>query len=424
MSSTKTNKASTKSKKPWYKELHWQIAIGLILGCLVGVLIRSFSLPTEYFTPVFSMGGKVFLRLLKMVVLPLVIASLLLGVMGVGSSKELSRLGSRTMFYYIVTSLLSITTGLIFVNLISPGTRVSVDIEGMTGKTLDAPTSFSDILLRMIPENPFHAMAAVPFDMLAVLFFVIALGVFSLQVTKEQRKPLADFAESINAIMLKMVEGILFLAPIGVFCLVADIVTDVGMGVFLSLGWYLATVILALAFHFLVIVPLIYFLIRKENPYDYMKQMSPALLTAFSSASSAATLSLTMDCTQKNKKVSSKVSSIVLPLGATVNMDGTALYEGVAVLFIAQLMGVDLAMGQQFLILLTALLASIGAAGIPHAGLAMMVVILEVVGLPLEATGLLLAVDRIVDMARTAVNVWSDSVGAAVIEKVIEPQKR
>ena len=408
------------TKKPWYKELHWQIFIGLFLGCVIGVLLRSTPLPVEYFSPVFDLGGKVFLRLLKMVVLPLVIASLLLGVMGVGSTAELSRLGSRTMVYYIVTSLLAITTGLIFSNLISPGTKVSIEIEGMTGKSVETPTSFFDILLRMIPENPFGSMAAVPFDMLAVLFFIIIFGVFSLQVTKEQRKPIADFAESLNAIMLKMVEGVLVLAPYGVFCLVADLVSEVGLSIFASLGWYLVTVCLALGFHFFVIIPVIYFFIRKENPFQYMKQMSPALLTAFSSASSAATLSLTMDCSQKNKVVSRKVSSIVLPLGATVNMDGTALYEGVAVLFIAQMMGVDLALGQQFLILMTALLASVGAAGIPHAGLAMMVVILEVVCLPLEATGLILAVDRVVDMSRTAVNVWSDSVGAAVIEKVTQ----
>ena len=407
-------------KNPWYKELHWQIFIGLFMGCLIGVVLRSSPIPVEYFSPVFDMGGKVFLRLLKMVVLPLVIASLLLGVMGVGSTKELSRLGSRTMIYYILTSLLSITVGLIFVNIISPGTRVSLEIEGMTGKSIETPTSFFDIILRMIPENPFGSMAAVPFDMLAVLFFVIIFGVFSLQITKEKRQPIADFAESLNAIMLKMVEGVLVLAPYGVFCLVADLVSEVGLSIFASLSWYLLTVITALMVHFFVVIPLIFFFIKKENPYKYMKQMSPALLTAFSSASSAATLSLTMDCSQKNKVVSPKVSSIVLPLGATVNMDGTALYEGVAVLFIAQMMGVDLALGQQFLILLTALLASIGAAGIPHAGLAMMVVILEVVGLPLEATGLLLAVDRVVDMARTATNVWSDSVGAAVIEKVSE----
>ena len=408
------------TKKLWYKELHWQIFMGLFMGCVVGVVLRSTPLSEDFFIPIFDMGGKIFLRLLKMVVLPLVIASLLLGVMGVGSMRELSRLGSRTMIYYVITSLMAIMIGLVFVNLISPGTKASLEIEGMTGKTVETPTSFLDILLRMIPENPFNSMAAVPFDMLAILFFIIIFGVFSLQVSKEQRKPIADFAGSLNAIMLKMVAGILVLAPYGVFCLVADLVSEVGLKIFVSLSWYLVTVISALGFHFFIVMPCVYFFIRKENPFNYMKQMSPALLTAFSSASSAATLSLTMDCAQKKETVSQKVSSIVLPLGATVNMDGTALYEGVAVLFIAQMMGVDLVLGQQFLILLTALLASIGAAGIPHAGLAMMVVILEVVGLPLEATGLILAVDRVVDMARTTVNVWSDSVGAAVIEKITQ----
>lgn len=408
-----------KTKKPWFKELHWQIFMGMFFGCAVGVLLRATPIPEASFIPFFELGGQIFLRLLKMVVLPLVIASLLLGVMGVGSTKDLSRLGFRTMAYYMFTSLVAITVGLVFVNIISPGTKVTMDFPEVSSETMNTPTSFFDILLRMIPENPIGSMAAVPFDMLAVLFFIIVFGVFSLQVSEEKRKPIADFADSLNAIMLKVVDGVLLLAPYGVACLVAELVAEVGLKIFASLSWYLITVTLALAFHFLVIIPLIYFLVRRKNPYAYLKQMLPALLTAFSSASSAATLSLTMECSRKNKIVSEKVSSIVLPLGATINMDGTALYEGVAVLFIAQMMGVDLALTQQFLVLMTALLASVGAAGIPHAGLAMMVVILEVVGLPLEATGMILAVDRVVDMARTAVNVWSDSVGAAVVEKSI-----
>lgn len=358
-----------------------------------------------------------------MVVLPLVIASLLLGVMGVGSSKDLAQLGGKTLFYYVSTSFLAIVTGLTFVNLISPGTKVALDLGEMKAHEVEAPTSIFDIFLRMVPENPIGSMAAVPFDMLAVLFFIILFGIFALQVSEKDRKPIADFAHSLNEIMLKMVHGILLLAPLGVFCLVAELVSETGLVVFGSLGWYLFTVLLALAFHFFVIIPVIYFVIRKENPYLYMKQMLPALLTSFSSASSAATLSLTMECSQENKKVSPKVSSIVLPLGATINMDGTALYEGVAVLFIAQVLGVELSFFQEFMVLITALLASIGAAGIPHAGLAMMVVILETVGLPIEATSMILAVDRLVDMARTSVNVWSDSVGAAVIEKLSEKHR-
>ncbi len=406
-----------KSPKKWYKELHWQIAMGMVFGVVVGLLFKDSSV-SQSLVSLFGIGGTIFLRLLKMVVLPLVIASLLLGVIGVGSSKDLSKIGSKTLIYYVFTSLVAITVGLIFVNIISPGTRVTLDIGDMATKAVAAPTSLADIFIRMVPVNPIGSMAAVPFDMLGVLFFIIVFGVFALQVSVEKRKPIADFADSLNEIMLKMVHGILAIAPIGVFCLVAKLIMEVGVQVFGSLAWYLVTVMLALGFHFFVVVPLLYFVIRRENPFDYMKQMSPALLTAFSSASSAATLSLTMECSQKNNRVSSKVSSIVLPLGATINMDGTALYEGVAVLFIAQVVGVDLSFFQQFLVLITALLASVGAAGIPHAGLAMMVVILETVGLPLEATGMILAVDRVVDMARTGVNVWSDSVGAAVVEKV------
>lgn len=407
-----------KNKKPWYKELHWQIALGMFIGVWLGLFLKEQSAIAVHVVPFLDLGGKVFLKLLKMVVLPLVIASLLLGVMGVGSSKDLAQLGWKTLVYYISTSILAIITGLTFVNILTPGSRVDLQLGEMEAAHVDTPTSLFDIVVRMIPENPFGSMAAVPFDMLAVLFFIILFGIFALQVSEEKRKPIYDFADSLNEIMLKMVHGILMTAPIGVFCLVAKLISETGLIVFGSLGWYLVTVMLALAFHFFVIVPLIFFALRRENPYSYMKQMLPALLTSFSSASSAATLSLTMECSQKNKVVSPKVSSIVLPLGATINMDGTALYEGVAVLFIAQVLGVDLTFFQEFMVLITALLASVGAAGIPHAGLAMMVVILETVGLPLEATSMILAVDRIVDMARTTVNVWSDSVGAAIIEKV------
>ncbi len=405
-------------KNKWYKELHWQIAIGMFLGVLVGIFLKDSQVALNVILPAVDLGGKVFLRLLKMVVLPLVIASLLLGVLGVGSSKDLSRIGSKTLIYYIFTSIIAITVGLFFVNLISPGTRVDLDLGDMAAKTMSSPSSLSEIFIRMVPENPIGSMAAVPFDMLGVLFFTILFGIFALQVVPNKRKPMVDFADSLNEIMLKMVHGVLAVAPIGVFCLVAKLILEVGVQVFSSLAWYLVTVMLALGFHFFVVVPVLYFLLRKENPFKYMRQMSPALLTAFSSASSAATLSLTMECSKKNKKVSSKVSSIVLPLGATINMDGTALYEGVAVLFIAQVMNVDLSFFQQFLVLITALLASVGAAGIPHAGLAMMVVILETVGLPLEATGMILAVDRVVDMGRTTVNVWSDSVGAAIVQRI------
>ena len=327
--------SSAKTKK-WYGELHWQIAIGMLMGVLLGMLLKQLPFEPTSFVSILDVGGKIFLRLLKMIVLPLVIASLLLGVMGVGSSKDLSKLGGKTLLYYVFTSLVAITVGLVFVNLLRPGTKVDVQLGELANKHVEPPGSLLDILVRMVPENPIGSMAAVPFDMLGVLFFIIVFGVFALQVSAEKRKPIADFADSLNEIMLKMVHGILKLAPIGVFCLVAELIAEVGLSIFVSLAWYLVTVLLALGFHFFVVVPLLYFFIRKENPYAYMKQMAPALLTSFSSASSAATLSLTMECSQKNKKVSSKVSSIVLPLGATINMDGTALYEGVAVLFIAQ----------------------------------------------------------------------------------------
>lgn len=408
---------NTKSQA-WYMKLHWQIAIGMVLGVCLGMLLRSFGEPPEFVIGALDMGGTIFIKLLKMVVLPLVIASVLLGITGIGNTKDLSKLGGRTLFYYMCTSLVSISVGLVFVNLIQPGKRVSLDLNSMEKPKINTEdNTLSDILVRMIPENPFGAIGAVPFEMLSVLFFVIVFGIFALQVSQETRKPIVDLAHAVNEIMIKMVHGVLSLAGIGVFCLVAELVVETGLSVFVSLAWYLLTVMFALGFHFFVILPTVYYIFRRENPFDYMSQMSPALLTAFSSASSAGTLSLTMECSQKNGRVSPKVSSIVLPLGATINMDGTALYEGVAVLFIAQVLGIDLTLGAQFLVLLTALLASVGAAGIPHAGLTTMIIIMETIGLPLEAQSLILAVDRVVDMARTSTNVWSDSIGAAIIEK-------
>jgi Na+/H+-dicarboxylate symporter len=252
--------------------------------------------------------------------------------------------------------------------------------------------------------------------MVGVIFFTIMFSIFAMKSAETHRAPVVNLMGAVYEIMMKMVGAIIRLAPLGVFCLVAKLVATLGFDVFMPLMKYMVTVILALGIHFFIILPAIFWWWTRSSPWAYMQALAPALLTAFSSASSAATLPLTMECAENRGGVSEKVTSIVLPLGATVNMDGTALYEGVAVLFIAQVLGHDLAFAQQLIVLLTALLVSVGAAGIPHAGLVMMVIILEAVGLPLEATGMIWAVDRVVDMARTATNVWSDAVGAAVID--------
>jgi Na+/H+-dicarboxylate symporter len=280
-------------------------------------------------------------------------------------------------------------------------------------------------LENMIPTNPFQA--AVEGQFLSIISFTLAVGIFTLLIGGKTAETITNFANASFAVMMKMTEAIIRLAPLGVLFLMFSATAGQGLTVFGTLGWYMLTVIIALALHGLVVMPLILKFVARRNPLEYAKAMSPALFMAFSSASSNGTLPLTMTCAEERGRISNRVTSFVLPLGATVNMDGTALYEAVAVLFIAQLTpGIELTLAQQVIVAFTALLASIGAAGIPHAGLVMMVIILQAVGLPTEAQGLIIAVDRVLDMARTSINVWSDSCGCAVVasfEPTQEPVK-
>ncbi len=402
--------------------LHWKILIALVLGVVVGGLAQSGFLggAKEQIIYALSLGATVFIKLLKMCIVPMVVSSLFVGVCNISSTKDLGRIGGRTAIYYLFTSLISISVGLLVVNLLQPGVGANISL-GDAVKKVTPPDSIFDILARIVPTNPFQALASM--DMMGIIFFTIIFAVFTLKVGGKPQETMSNFFQAVYEIIMKLVDAVINLAPIGVFCLLSKLVANTGFEAFIPLSKYMIAVMSALAIHFFIVLPLIYKIFTGRNSYSYMSQMSPALLTAFSSASSAATLPLTMECVEKKGKVSRKISSMVLPLGATVNMDGTALYEGVAVLFIAQVMNVDLSLGSQILVLFTALLVSVGAAGIPHAGLVMMVIILQAVGLPLEATGMIWAVDRVVDMARTATNVWSDSVGAAVIDQSVSGDK-
>ncbi len=361
--------------------------------------------------------GDLFLRLLKMVTVPLILTSLVTGVTGLGSQGRFGRMFGRTIFYYMITSLLAITTGLILVNLIQPGTGA---ILPGGGKAIEpASLTLVEILYqqlnRLIPTNPFASIAGGEF--LSIISFAIMLGMFINFVGGDHGRRLSNLFESAFAVMMRMTAWVISLAPIGVAAFMIYATSTQGLGVFRTLAWYMLTVFLALVFHAVVILPVILRVFAKRNPLVYVRSLSPALLTAFSTASSNATLPLTMNCVEKRAGISNQTSSFVLPLGATINMDGTALYEVVAVLFIAQATpGFDLSVAQQVTVALTALIASIGAAGIPHAGLVMMAIVLQAVGLPLEAQGIIIAVDRVLDMCRTSVNVWSDSCGCAVVE--------
>lgn len=388
-------------------KLHWQILIALFLGVIVGSLFGERILWISFL-------GDIFLRLLKMIIIPLIIASIISGVTSIGSAKKLGNLGAKTFIYYISTSLLAIITGLILVNIVKPGVGADLGLqEAPTGlTTIDSPV---DILYRLIPVNPVASMAEG--DILPIIFFCIFFGFFVTRLPEPSRIRVTQFFETFFAIMMKMTGVIIKLAPIGVFGLMVKIVAKTGFSAFVPLLSYMSVVAGGLLIHALITLPLVLAFIAKVNPLEFFRNMSDALTTAFSTSSSSATLPLTITSVQKKAGVSNKITSFVLPLGSTINMDGTALYECVAAIFIAQAYGIDLSFTQQLIVVMTALLASIGAAGIPMAGLVMMSIILNAVGLPLEGVGLIIAVDRVLDMMRTTVNVWSDSVGTITIAK-------
>jgi Na+/H+-dicarboxylate symporter len=395
--------------------LHWWVLLGMGIGAGIGALAHvAYGPDAVGATAVYQAFdgiASIFLKLLRMIVIPLVFFSLISGMVGMGNLARLGRMGVKTFLLYILTSLLAILLGLTLVNVIRPGVGLEITIP-TEAVSKDIPDSFWDVIANMIPDNV--AAAAASFDVLGVIIFALFFGAFLLTVRGDRKKALVALIEGASEVMMKMTAFIISLAPVGIAALIARLVASTGPGVFLEMGWYILTVLLALGGHLLITLPLLVYFATGRHPYRYLRVMSPALLTGFSTASSAGTLAVTMDRVERGAGVSNRVASFVLPIGATVNMDGTALYEIVSVLFIAQLhSGLDpsftLSFGQQILIVFLGLTVSIGAAGIPHAGLVMMVIILQAVGLPVEYTGLIWAVDRVLDMCRTAVNIASDS---------------
>lgn len=391
--------------------MHWQIFIALILAVLYGYL---FPAGVKYV----AWMGEIFLTALKMVIIPLILSSIISGVTSMGGGKNLGRLGIKTMLYYLTTSTIAILTGLVLVNLIRPGVGVelgfSETVEGLT----ENAGSLSDVVMRIVPANIFESM--VKGDILPIIFFAIIFGVFISQTAENYRKTLTTFFEAFFEVMMKMTMFIVRFTPLGIFGIVAHEVQRNAhqlANLAGSMAIYMLTVFLALMIHAFISLPLILRFFAKVKPFQHLNNMLTPLITAFSTASSSATLPLTMEAVEHKSGVSNKISSFTLPLGATINMDGTALYECVAAMFIAQVYGVEMHFVEQMLIVVTALLASIGAAGIPMAGLVMLTVILTAAGLPLEGIGLIIAVDLILDMTRTAVNVWSDSCGAVTIAR-------
>jgi DAACS family dicarboxylate/amino acid:cation (Na+ or H+) symporter len=357
-----------------------------------------------------------------MIVVPLVMSAIIVGIAKVATHGQFGRVGAKTLAYYVATSMIAILVGLLLVNLIQPGvnqnsaTSLNTTAEVMQSVAGKTTGDVVDVFLRMVPTN--IVAAAAEGQMLGLIFFSLLFGYFMAKIDGRPKQTVLDFWQGILDVMMLITAWVMKFAPLGVFGLVAASVAKTGFEQFGNLALFFVTVTLALMIHLAVVMPLILrFVGGVKNPWLHYKAMAPALLTAFSTSSSSATLPVTISALEQRAGVSNRITSFVLPLGATVNMDGTALYECVAVIFIAQLFGLQLDFATQLLIVMLALLTSIGVAGIPSASLVAISIILLAVGLPAEAIGLLLVVDRLLDMMRTAVNVFSDTVGAVVIAR-------
>ena len=392
------------------------LVILIIAGAIAGGLCGWFWGPRM--EPV-AFLGTLFLNALRMIVVPIVIFSMIVGVSSLGDIRRIGRVGGMTLAYYLATTALAVLLGLVLVNLIQPGAGVSLAGAKIPEGAV-ARIGITDLILSFVHPNIFQAMA----ETKILPLIIVALIFGGVLTTLGQRgRQVIDLCETLNELMIKVVHLILWLAPVGVFALVATKLGASGGGeAFLEelarVGKYSATVLVGLFIHAVVFLPLLLFLLGRQSPARYFWGMIEALVTAFSTASSSATLPVTLEAVKERNRVSKSAADFVLPIGATVNMDGTALYEAVAAMFIAQSYGIELSLTHQAIIFITATLASIGAAGIPQAGLVTMILVLEAVGLPLEGIGIILSVDWFLDRCRTTVNVWGDGVGAAVIARV------
>lgn len=390
--------------------LHWQILIGLVLGVAYGAWLPEYVNYVNWL-------GVLFLRALNMVIVPVILCSIISGVANVGSADNLGRLGLKTMGFYMFTSLIAIVTGLVLVNFTKPGVGADIGLLQQVEGLKSTQQSIGETLLNIVPKNIFQAFSEG--QMLSIIFFAILFGFFITKVKEKPRVFLTSFFTSSLDVVMEITMFIIKFAPIGIFGIVANQISQVPDLWILAqrLGLYMLTVIVGLLIHMFLTLSVLLKTLGKVNPLRHLRNMSVPILTAFSTSSSNATLPLTLEAVEHKSGVSNKIASFTLPLGATINMNGTALYECVAVMFIAQAYGIDLSFSQQMIVVFTALLAAIGSAGIPMAGLVMMAIVMNAVGLPLEGIGLILAVDRILDMFRTVVNVYGDTCGAVVVAK-------
>jgi solute carrier family 1 (high affinity glutamate transporter) protein 1 len=399
-----------------HNKLLYLMVAGIVLGIFSGWMYGSSMLAVEWI-------GEMFLDALKMLVVPLIISSMIVGIAGLGDVRKVGKTGLIALMYFMLTTCIAVGIGLVMVNIIEPGVAVEMTVEQVPDRVAGKEAvSITDILKTFVSPNLVQSMAKM--EILPLIMFSLVFGGV-LTTLGEPGKRAIDFFDTVNTAVMKIVHLLMYFAPIGVFALIASKLGAAGGGdLFLAelakIGKYVGTVLSALLVHGFVVLPMILYLTTRRNPVTYFKNVVAALTTAFSTASSSATLPVTIECAEENNRISRKSSLFVLPLAATVNMNGTALYESVAAMFIAQMMGIQLGFGEQMIIFVTATLAGIGAAGIPEAGLVTMVMVLQSVGLPLEGIGMLLSIDWFLDRCRTTINVWGDSIGAAVVDTLEE----
>lgn len=399
------------------RELYTKILIGLVLGAVAGLV---FGEPMARIKPL----GDLFIRLITMLVVPLIFASLFVGTASLGDLKKLGRIGGKTILYYLCTTAIALTIGLLLANLIRPGARLDPAVQATMleefggaaqqniERYLEKP-SIMDTVLGIVPPNPLEALAEG--DFLQIIFFALLLGVAATYLRPDRREPLVRFFEGVNDAMIELVHLVMKIAPYGVFALIAAVVGQFGLEILMALIRYSLVVFIGLILHVSLVYTGAVGLLGRMRPSKFFRGIRPAQLIAFSTSSSSATLPVSMEVAQRELGVSEEISSFVLPLGATINMDGTALYQGVAAFFIAEVYGLDLTLGQQLTVVLTATLASIGAAGVPGIGIITLAMVLQAINVPLEGIALILGVDRILDMLRTTVNITGDLSASVVV---------
>ncbi|NUO83520.1 dicarboxylate/amino acid:cation symporter [candidate division KSB1 bacterium] len=411
---------------------HTKIFIGLVVGALAGVICNKFfssapalALVQKYLSDPL---GKIFLNMLIMVVIPLVFSSLTLGVAQIGDLKQLGRMGIRTAFYFLIVTAIAVCIGLTLVNLIRPGDHLPQETkermlatysqEATTLKGAADQTDFGiQTLVGIVPRNPFAAVARPNPDMLALIFVALMAGIGLTMIAQERAQPVIRVLEGINEISVVIINIAMKLAPFGVAALIFSVTSRFGFELLVALGWYVVTVLLGLTLHLFGAFSVLVKVFARYNPLKFFKKVETVMLTAFSTSSSNATLPTTLTVSQDNLGIPPKIAGFVIPLGATMNMNGTALFEGVTVLFLAQVFGVDLSLGAQLIVVIMSVLTAVGAAGVPSGSIPLLILVLQMVGVPPEGIALILGVDRILDMCRTVLNVTGDVTCAAYIAR-------